>query len=319
MNKRITKIALTTETAKSVPYNQFLGYEGEDNIAELVFEFTDGFVDGRAKLVLLRENMEAGYLDLVRIEDTYILPVKSALVSKNGDITFCLTIINDNNEIVVKYDPFVMTVKDAPDTDIPMPEDYPTWQKIADDKLMEIDRIINQIEEDLASGKFKGEKGDKGDAGSIKFIIVSELPTENIDESAIYMKQSTNQEEQNTYEEFIYVNGTWESIGNADVEVDLTDYVKRTDYASSSKAGVVKMGNVSTGLRVVNGQIYVYGASNTEIDSRTTDRPITPKVLVYAVQSVVGAHVTLTQAEYDSLVESDSVNQNTYYYIVEEE
>lgn len=239
MNKRITKIVLTTETAKSVPYNQFLGYEGENNIAELVFEFTDGFVEGRAKLVLLREDMEAGYLDLERVDDTYVLPVKSALISKNGDITFCLTIINDNNDIIVKYDPFVMTVKDAPDTDIPMPEDYPTWSKLADDKIIEVDgkitemdNAIKQLEEDVASGKFKGEKGDKGDAGSIKFIIVNELPTENIDESAIYMKQSTNQEEQNTYEEFIYVNGTWESLGTAQVEVDLSQYWSKEEQSN---------------------------------------------------------------------------------------
>ena len=98
-------------------------------------------------------------------------------------------------------------------------------------------------------------------------------------------------------------------------KVDLTNYVKNTDYASSSKAGVIKMGNVSTGLRVLNGQIYVYGASETEINSRTTDRPITPKSLVYAVQSVVGAHITLTQDEYDAL---EMKNENAYYFIVEE-
>jgi len=164
LNKRITKIALTTETAKSVPYNQFLGYEGENNIAELVFEFTDGFVEGRAKLVLLREDMEPGYLDLVRVEDTYVLPVESALISKNGDITFCLTIYDNQFDIIAKYDPFVMTVKDAPDTDIPMPEDYPTWSKLADDKLIEVDNKITEVDnalaklqEDVESGKFDGD------------------------------------------------------------------------------------------------------------------------------------------------------------------
>ena len=157
MNKRTTKIALTTETAKSVPYNQFLGYEGEDNITELVFEFEDGFVDGRAKLVLLREDIEPGYVDLVRVDDTYVLPVKSALISKNGDVTFCLTMIDANNKIIAKYDPFVMTVKDAPDTDIPMPEDYPTWSKLADDKIKEIDEALAKLQEDVESGKFDGK------------------------------------------------------------------------------------------------------------------------------------------------------------------
>ena len=41
----------------------------------------------------------------------------------------------------------------------------------------------------------KGEKGEKGEAGQIKFIVVNELPSEDIDESAIYMKSITDPEE----------------------------------------------------------------------------------------------------------------------------
>ena len=60
-------------------------------------------------------------------------------------------------------------------------------------------------------------------------------------------------------------------------------------------------------------------ASKTLIDQRTNDySPITPKNLVYAVESVVGGHVTLTQTEYDALVEAGTVDENTYYYIKEE-
>lgn len=89
-------------------------------------------------------------------------------------------------------------------------------------------------------------KGDKGDAGSIKFIIVNELPTENIDESAIYMKPSTNPDTQNTYEEFIYANGVWESLGTAQVEVDLTDYFKKSGmWTSANEDGEIGL-NIST-------------------------------------------------------------------------
>ena len=73
----------------------------------------------------------------------------------------------------------------------------------------------------------KGDKGDKGDAGSIKFVVVAELPTSNIDESAIYMKPSSNQEQNNTYEEFIYADGKWESLGAAQVKVDLEPYATK--------------------------------------------------------------------------------------------
>lgn len=89
----------------------------------------------------------------------------------------------------------------------------------------------------------RGEKGNKGDAGSIKFIVVAELPTENIDESAIYMKPSSNQEENNTYEEFIYADGKWESLGAAQVKVDLEPYVTKEEL-NQLKDGETPMGSI---------------------------------------------------------------------------
>ena len=166
------------------------------------------------------------------------------------------------------------------------------------------------------SENVKGEKGDKGDAGSIKFIIVNELPTENIDESAMYLKPSTNPEEQNTYEEYVYVSGVWESLGSAKVEVNLEDYVKNTDYAANGKAGIIKLES-GTGIWInSNNALYVAKALNSEIDSKKNNyKPIVPANLDYAVGSVFPV---VTQAEYDALVEAGTVNENLYYCIKEE-
>ena len=43
------------------------------------------------------------------------------------------------------------------------------------------------------------------------------------------MKASTNPDATNTYEEFIYVNGVWESLGSANVEVNMEDYQKKSE------------------------------------------------------------------------------------------
>ena len=99
-------------------------------------------------------------------------------------------------------------------------------------------------------------------------------------------------------------------------KVDLTDYVKNTDYATSSTGGVVKT-NASYGIDInSSGVIFVSKASNTQINEQSnSNRPIVPANLDYAVSSIVGHHVTLTQAQYDAL---ETKVSDTYYYIVEE-
>lgn len=84
-----------------------------------------------------------------------------------------------------------------------------------------------------------GEKGDKGDAGAIKMQIVNELPLVG-SEDTIYLVPNEG-ETGNNYDEYIYVNNTWEKLGGIQVEVDLTDYVKNTDYASLNKGGVIRV------------------------------------------------------------------------------
>ena len=99
----------------------------------------------------------------------------------------------------------------------------------------------------------------------------------------------------------------------------MTNYVQNTDVATASKLGLVK-GAQSLGTFITgDGAISLVSANKTLIDQRTNNYcPITPKNLVYAVESVVGGHVTLTQGEYDALVEAGTVDDNTYYYIKEE-
>ena len=149
----------------------------------------------------------------------------------------------------------------------------------------------------------KGDKGDKGDAGSIKMIIVQALPTENIDESAIYLLPLENPtEEGNNYAEYIYVNNQWELLGRIGVQVDLTDYVKNTDYASASKGGVIKVSMGTYGFTIdSNGNLrsdplsyanYLTKTNYYNVDKGTLENVITGKGLVsntdYASSSVGG-------------------------------
>lgn len=99
-------------------------------------------------------------------------------------------------------------------------------------------------------------------------------------------------------------------------KVDLTNYVEFTDYASSSKAGVGKIGT-ATGINIsAAGVFYIASATSSEINAKTNSfKPIVPTNLDYAVSNIVGHHVTLTQAQYDAL---ETKVSDTYYYIAEE-
>lgn len=119
---------------------------------------------------------------------------------------------------------------------------------------------------------------------SINIEIVAQLP-ETANKNTIYLLPSKNSQEQNLYDEYIYTNATWEKIGSASVEVDLTDYVKNTDYAQSNEAGIVKV-RTSMGIQINDsGLISIYSANKNDIYNKTnTYKPIAPNNLDYAVK-----------------------------------
>jgi hypothetical protein len=97
-------------------------------------------------------------------------------------------------------------------------------------------------------------------------------------------------------------------------KVDLTDYVKNTDYATQTKAGAVKIyANGFTGINIDGGFLKINKATNILIDAKENQfTPIVPYNLNYAVGSVLPV---MTQAEYDDLETKD---EDLYYFIVEE-
>ncbi len=151
-------------------------------------------------------------------------------------------------------------------------------------------------------------KGDKGDAGVIKFIPVTELPTENIDENAIYLVPSNVAQNNNTFDEYVFIDGKPEIIGSATVEINLDDYVKNTDYATTDKAGLMRP--ASSGLSVSNGGLYLIGATQKNIDAKaSTDRPLVPSHLDYAIKVGLTTNTeTLTDEEKASACEWLGVN-----------
>lgn len=140
----MVNVTLNTKSRSCIASSIFLGYEGENQANKLVFSFDDEFVDGSAQLNIKRGN-DNGYVALIKVGETYELEVKSSLVSKIGDVTFQLQ-VSKSDGTIYKFDTFIMTVKDAIDSDIPLPEDYPSWQEAISTALAEMDNINISID-----------------------------------------------------------------------------------------------------------------------------------------------------------------------------
>jgi hypothetical protein len=141
-------------------------------------------------------------------------------------------------------------------------------------------------------------KGAKGDPGAIKFEIVETLPTENIKEDTIYLVPITPDTQGNNYAEYIYVNGQWELLGKIGVQIDLTNYVQFTDFATGSKGGVVKVSS-SVGTSM-NSNGYLQGVIDTyaNYQSKTNSYIISKGTL----ENVITGKDLTTKAYVDGLV-----------------
>ena len=111
----------------------------------------------------------------------------------------------------------------------------------------DIERLQEQIEEarrKLADAVMKDSVGAPGGVASLDgngniptsqlgnvdvdiFMIVNELPTENIKNNKIYcVKDTTSTDENNTYIEYAYINNAWEKVGEFKADPDLSGYAK---------------------------------------------------------------------------------------------
>lgn len=158
----------------------------------------------------------------------------------------------------------------------------------------------------------------KGEAGAIKMLIVAVLPTTGEDDTIYLVPLENPTEEGNNYAEYVYINNQWELLGKIGVQVDLTDYVKNTDYATANKGGVIK-GNVSGFLVSANGtpsgdtrtfENYSSAGNALFISKGTLENVITGKGLVsntdYASGSV-GGIIKVNGADYGSYMTSGGV------------
>ena len=118
--------------------------------------------------------------------------------------------------------------------------------------------VLTKIINDLASSTTRTYSSDKINAlisgvVGLELLVVTVLPTENINPHAIYLVPQVVPETSDNYDEFVYIDNAWEHIGST--SVDLSDYLKKTDnYAgSSSSAGAADSAVKLSTSRTIDG------------------------------------------------------------------
>lgn len=107
--------------------------------------------------------------------------------------------------------------------------------------------------------------------------VVDSLPTTGL-ANRIYFVPKNDTDTQDLFDEYAWINDKWEWITTKQIEVDLTDYVKRDELTTLA----------------------------TKEDLKNKQDKLNYNLM------------TLTQGEYDNLVSSGTIDDNTYYFIKEE-
>ena len=95
-------------------------------------------------------------------------------------------------------------------------------------------------------------------------LVVDQLPTTGIKTNKIYLVRKNETGEDNTYVEYVYINGSWEKLGEYTPSVDLSNCVK-TDEDSTINADVTVNGNLSTSdadIVINSGKLELHSASD---------------------------------------------------------
>lgn len=226
---------------------------GDYNSTKIVFEFNKSAENGTKIFKLKNPKDEIVYADEIVDNEVVLVGKKEengeeeiySLFTEEGDYTFEVALYVGDSRITSVYD-YITAAKEQIVLDGEVVESKIT---LFDNLMQELEENIGYVENiDVEAEKVdttttititrkdgttkevqvldgeKGEQGPKGDAGSIKFEVVQELPTEDIDPNAIYLVPIEPDIRGNNYAEYIYVNNEWELLGKIGVQVDLTDY-----------------------------------------------------------------------------------------------
>ena len=171
---------------------------------------------------------------------------------------------------------------------------------IADGGFVDLEIVGKKVKLDLST---YATKADVSAIPKFAIEVVAELPTENISETTVYLVNHGHGD-RDIYDEWIYVNSTWEKIGNTDV--DLTAYLKSTEaaatYLTKTDAGTTYATKQEVDAKYV---------TKTALDDKgyITNAALAPYATTESVTTAIGNAKTELKTEIDNKQTADQVKQ----------
>lgn len=302
---------------------------GEYNITTCNFEFSDEYEGLTKQAVFTTCN---GTYKSAILNNQCTIPSEVLTDSKDSILVGVYAYESENDELVLRYSPkpqYISIIegsyREGNDPSLPEPSE---WEKVVEEvneAITETNNLnISATKEDHTTTItitkkdgtteetqiLDGEQGPPGPPGAVKFLIVNQLPTEDIQPDAIYLVPKQDPTQTDMYDEYMYVDFKWELLGEKQIVVDLTDYVKFTDYATSSVGGVIKSSSTygtdistsagSKGVLFALGKTYsqyVNGQSGMFISKGTLENVITGKGLITNTVNNLTNYYTKTEID----------------------
>lgn len=170
-----------------------------------------------------------------------------------------------------------------------------------------VEDISTKIIKKGSLGTINGKSIENGNNITIDltlFKVVDQLPTKDIDVNKIYLLPNPAGKDDNTYIEYMYINGKWEVVGEYKSEMSLDNYYTKEE-ADGKFLTKTEAGNLSDYVKSGDLDTKVGEAGYVKIDDVNT--AIGTKIDGFKKILLV------TTTEYNSLVSSGTVDTNTVY------
>lgn len=170
----------------------------------------------------------------------------------------------------------------------------------ADGGFVDLAIVEKKVQLDLSNF---ATKADVSAIPKFAIAVVTDLPTENISESTIYLKAHEHGTG-DSYDEYIYTAGKWEKIGNTDI--DLSGYLKSADAATTYLTKADATTTYATKQEVASNYV-----TKTDLEGKgyITADALDPYATTESVTAAIGTAKTELQTEIAKKQTAEQVQQ----------